>query len=48
MEYIKYLMECKIGEKESYKNKISIFIVYMSRIFIKEENEIEKKTLKEK
>ena len=48
MEYIKYLIESKIGEKKSYENKIFIFIVYMSRIFLKEENEIEKKTLKEK
>ena len=48
MEYIKYLIESKIGKKKSCENKIFIFIVYMSRIFIKEENEIENKTLKEK
>ena len=48
MNYIKYFIENKMNEKENCDKKIFVFIVYMSRIFIKEMNEIDKKTLKEK
>jgi hypothetical protein len=47
MDYLKYFIENKIKKKASYENKIFIFIVYMSRIFLEEKHEIDKMTLKE-
>ena len=48
MNYIKYFIENKISEKKELEKKIFIFIVYMSRIFIKELNALDKLTLKER
>ena len=48
MNYIKYFIENKENEKKLAPKKVFIFIVYMSRISIKETKEIEQKTLKEK
>ena len=48
MNYIKYFIENKISNNKNYDKKLFIFIVYMSRISIKETKDIENKSLKEK
>ena len=48
MNYIKYFIENKICDNKDFEKKIFIFIVHMSRILIKDLNDVDKKTLKEK
>ena len=48
MNYIKYFIENKIGDNKDFEKKIFIFIVHMSRIFIKDLNEMDKMALKDK
>ena len=48
MNYVKYFIESKINNNKNYEKKIFIFMMYMTRILIKEKNEIDNKTLKEK
>ena len=48
MNYIKYFIENKINDNKKFEKKLFIFMVYMSRISLKEISEIDKKTLKEK
>ena len=48
MNYIKYLIENNINNHKVFQKKLFIFIVYMTRISLKEINEVEKETKKEK
>ena len=48
IKYINFYIETKINKYKNKDKKIFIFIVYMSRIFFKEINNIENKKLEEK
>ena len=48
MKYVDCYIENKINKNKKYNKKIFIFIVYMSRIYLEELNNIENKTLEEK
>jgi hypothetical protein len=48
MNYVKYFIEEKISKNKGYEKKLFIFIVYMSRITLKELNDLDKMTLEQK
>ena len=48
MNYIKHFIESKISGIKPFENKLFIFIVYMTRISLKEISDLDKKTPKEK